>query len=507
MNWSTFGLFTLAASALTVGAAEPATSNAPPTEVRQPDQREGTTNGPGEDLAQTATGPARLEQSTHLVLDTNAIAAVAAGTNVPPTKQKSFTWKFEWRGWDGLQFEAVQKTPLKNPLQALGWQSDDSGNQPLSHLHLEQVKMSGTFGGRLEVDAATFATTGNLTGFDPGIELRRLRMLLGGDCILVLPVSYYLDLGYGSGGFYLDKSYLTFPAGRFLGSLQIGQFQSPMGLDLITSSRDITFMEPAAPLQALAPGVEAGIQIGRPVFNQRATWTLGVFAPGAGNQDYGNASQDFGSLIGRVTWLPYYHPDPDQPTANRLLHLGLSANVLYSSTSTLRYQSRPESHIAPYVIDTGDIDANGAATFGVEAAWVQGPLSVQGEFFRSVIGATNGAGDLSFYGYYLDASWYLTGESRPYNPTTGAFNRLIPRQNFKFGGSGWGAIEVAARFSHTDLSDGPVAGGRLNLLMAGVNWYLQPHVRWMFNSGVGRVWGTAQTGDMFIFQTRIGIDF
>jgi phosphate-selective porin OprO/OprP len=377
----------------------------------------------------------------------------------------------------------------------------------LPHLHLEQVKMSGKLGGRLEVDAATFVTTGDLTGFDPGIELRRLRVSLGGDCILVLPVSYYLDLGYNSGGFYLDKAYLNFPAGRFLGNVQIGQFQPRMGLELITSSRDIAFMEPAAPLQALAPGVEAGIQIGRPVFNQRATWALGVFAPGAGSQDYGIASQDFGSLVGRVTWLPDYHPDSEVPAANRLLHLGLSANVLYSSSSTLHYQSRPESHIAPYVIDTGDIDANGAATAGLEAAWVNGPLSVQGEFLHSSIGAANGVGDLSFYGGYVYASWYLTGESRSYNPTTGAFNRLIPRNNFKFGANGWGAVELTCRFSYTDLSDGPVSGGRLSLLMAGVNWYLQPHVRWMFNSGMGRTAGGTEAGDLFIFQTRIGIDF
>lgn len=501
-----FAVLTLAASALIVGATEPAGSNAPPTTARRPSNQGSPTPGPDHVPTQPITGPQRLEQSTHLVLDTNAIVATAAGTNTAAAKAKSFTWKVDWKGWDGLQFEGVQKTPLKNPIEALGWQPEGNGPKPLSHLHLEQVKMSGTIGGRLEVDAATFATTDTLTGFDPGVELRRLRVSLGGDCILVLPVSYFINLGYNSGGLYLDQSSLTFPAGRFLGSLKLGQFQSPMGLDLITSSRDVTFMEPAASVQALAPGIEAGIQIGRPVFDQRATWALGVFAPGAGAQDYGNASQNFGSLVGRVTWLPYYHPDRDEPAANRLLHLGLSANVLYSSSSTLRYRSRPESHLAPYVLDTGDINANRAADFGFEAAWINGPLTVQGEFLRSHV-SENGVGELFFQGYYASASWYLTGESRPYDPATGAFQRLIPRQIFSFGADGWGAVELAVRFSHTDLSDGPVAGGRLNMLMAGVNWYLHPHVRWLFNSGVGRAAGGSQAGDMFIFESRIGIDF
>jgi phosphate-selective porin OprO/OprP len=263
-------------------------------------------------------------------------------------------------------------------------------------------------------------------------------------------------------------------------------------------------METAAPLQSIAPGIEAGAQIGRPVFDQRATWALGLFAPGAGAREYGNASQDFGSLAGRLTWLPDYHPDPDHPADNRLLHLGLSANVLYSASSSVRYQSRPESYIAPYIIDTGELDANHATTFGVEAAWVNGPLSIQGEFIRSDVGE-NGVGDLAFYGFYAYASWFLTGESRPYNPTSGCFKRLIPRHSV--GQGGLGAFELTCRLSHTDLTDGNVEGGRLTMLMAGVNWYLQPHIWWMFNYGNGHVSGGPNDGNMFIFQTRIGVDF
>jgi phosphate-selective porin len=106
----------------------------------------------------------------------------------------------------------------------------------------------------------------------------------------VLPLSYYIEVGYGAGKLYLNQSTLTFPAGKYLGTLQIGQFQAPMGLENISSSRDITFMEPAAPVQAIAPGIEAGAQVGKPVFGERATWALGLFTPGAGARDYGDAS-------------------------------------------------------------------------------------------------------------------------------------------------------------------------------------------------------------------------
>jgi phosphate-selective porin OprO/OprP len=115
---------------------------------------------------------------------------------------------------------------------------------------------------------------------------------------------------------------------------------------------------------------------------------------------------------------------------------------------------------------------------------------------------------LNFYGFYTEASWYLTGESRPYDRQTGAFKRLIPRRDFNWGKDGaWGALEAACRYSYTDLTDGDVSGGRLSLLMGELNWYLQPHIRLMFNGGGGHVNGGASNGGMFIFQTRVGIDF
>jgi phosphate-selective porin OprO/OprP len=399
--------------------------------------------------------------------------------------------------------EAVQTTPFQSQQPLI--KIPGLTNAPRI-LHLEQVKLSGTLGGKVEVDGAAFATTGDLTGFDPGIQLRRLRLRAGGDCVVLLPVSYLIELGYSGGQFTLTKAYLDFPDIRYIGDLVVGQFQPPMGLQLITSSRDISFMEPAAPLQAMAPSEEAGVAIGRPVFDNRATWWLGLFAPGAGATEYGNASQDYGSLIGRVTGLPIYDVDSEHPNDARLLHLGMSANLLYSGNSTVRYKSRPESYIAPTVIDTGDIDASSALTLGTEAAWVHGPWNAQGEFIYSLVNQESGS-HLGFFGFYGQLGWFLTGESRPYDTKKAAFKRLVPIRDFDFGKSGWGAFELVCRYSYTDLTDANVDGGRLNLMMAGVNWYLQPHIRWMFNYGMGRVTGGAEDGRLFIFQTRVGVDF
>ena len=449
--------------------------------------------------------PERLKEQIRISIETNVPPVTESATNAVAPEEKSFKWDFSWRGWDGLHMEVSERTRLKNPWEMMGLAP--RGSNGVTIIRLDRVKMSGTIGGRLEGDGAVFATSGNLTGFDDGAQLRRARLFIGGDCILLTPFSYRVEFGYIPNQFNLEKAYVVFPDIPYIGNLKLGQFQPPMGLDRITSSRDITFMEPAAPLQALAPRVEAGIQIGHPVFHDRATWALGVFAPGAGASEYGNASQDYGNAIGRLTWLAIDHIDPDHPSTNQFLHLGLSINLQYSSSSTVEYKSRPESYIAPDVINTGQIDANAATTFGLEAAWVNGPFSLQGEFLDSVVEEDSG-GTLNFYGFYALASWFLTGESRPYDRQTGAFKRLIPQRDFNFGkGGGWGALQVACRYSYTDLTDGNVSGGRLNLLMGELNWYLQPHIRWMFDSGVGHVNGGPSDGNMFIFQTRVGIDF
>ena len=336
-------------------------------------------------------------------------AKAEGATPEPPHENESHKWVFSWQGWDGLFLEGRQSTHLRSLAEELGMPR--AGSDPLADVHLEQLKLTSRLGARVEVDGAAFTTTGNLTGFDDGVQLRRLRLLAEGDSILLVPFRYKFELGYVPNQFNLEQAYLEFSKIDYVGSLRFGQFQPPMGLQVITSSWDIPLMEPAAPLQAMAPGVEAGVQVGKPFDGERATFHLGVFGPGAGPSEYGNASERLGSLIGRVTGLPICRADSDDPSATKLLHVGLSLGVQYSAASTVRYRSRPESYIAPYVIDTGDIDASGSGTIGAEVSWVNGPFNLQAEFLHSFVGQ-DGGGLLNFGGFYVLASWFLTG-SRP----------------------------------------------------------------------------------------------
>jgi phosphate-selective porin OprO and OprP len=452
-------------------------------------------------VPETDLGPERLKQQVQVTVETNALPA-GPTTNAVPLKEKSFRWKFSWEGWNGLHSELSQRTPIQDPLAAM--REKIQGTNAYRVFHLEQLKMSGTIGAKLALDAAAYVTGQQFQDFNDGVEVRRARVYAKGDCLLLLPVSYELEVGYIPNQFYIENSYLLFRNIPWIGGLKIGQYQAPMSLDMITSSRDLTFMEPAAPLQALAPGVNAGIEIGRPVLDQRATWRVGLFTDGVG-QDFGDATKDYGRAILRLTGLPIYRPNPDLPYATRLLHLGVSANVLYSASSSVRYRSRPESHLAPYVIDTEDMAADGALVLGVETAWVNGPFSVQAEYLHSSVRQNNGQIP-DFNGFYASASWFLTGESRPYDRTEGIFGRVIPKRNFDFGRGGSGVWEIAARYSFVNLDSADIHGGRLSELMLSLNWYLHPHVKWRFDYGLGHVSGRQPEGNINIFQTRVEFD-
>ncbi len=188
-------------------------------------------------------------------------------------------------------------------------------------------------------------------------------------------------------------------------------------------------------------------------------------------------------------------------TETGLLHLGIAGawEEAPDSTDTLRLRARPESHVTDVrLVDTGTLTGVEDLTrAGLEAAWVQGPFSLQGEAIRVDVNRRHDP-DYSATGWYVFGSWFLTGESRPYKE--GEFGRLKP------GGDG-GAWEVAVRYSTLDFDDAGVAGGTEDNLTLGVNYYVTSHFRFMGN--YTRVESTREgvDDDPGILQFRMAYDF
>ena len=106
-----------------------------------------------------------------------------------------------------------------------------------------------------------------------------------------------------------------------------------------------------------------------------------------------------------------------------------------------------------------------------------------------------------FNAFYISTGYFITGEHRNYKASDGAFSRTDPKRNF---GEGPGAFEVVARFSAIDLDDTDINGGTLSEITLGLNWYLNPSTRLMFNYLIADV---KDKGKLTSFQTRFHIFF
>ena len=144
-------------------------------------------------------------------------------------------------------------------------------------------------------------------------------------------------------------------------------------------------------------------------------------------------------------------------------------------------------HLASKFVTTGNIPSvEEYQLYDEEFAFVYGPFSAQAEGAQAeVTRSTAAQKNLSFSAAYAFISYFLTGEHRGYSKANGWFDRVHPLHNFgtynKDGGRGWGAWELAARYSYIDLNDQNIQGGRMADVTVGLNWYLNPNMRVMLN--------------------------
>ncbi len=336
---------------------------------------------------------------------------------------------------------------------------------------------------------------------EDGTEFRRARLYIEGDIYDDIKFKMQYDFAGGDADF--RDVYMQLKNVPYVGNVKVGHFKEPFSMEELTSSKYITFMERALP-NAFAPGRNTGIQLHDTLLDERMTWAVGIFKD---VNDFGNGQDDGQSgLSARVTGLPYYAED-----GRKLIHLG-AAYSIRNIDDNVRFRTRPEAHLAPRFIDTGNLFTGTYNMLGLEAAGVWGPLSIQGEYMKVDDIENILVGDRDYDGYYLQASYFLTGENRAYKKSGGVWDKIRPRRNFsmrKGEERGWGAWELAVRYSNIDLDSGysfPGGGNESNVTL-GLNWYLNPNTRLMFNYIDADIDHPLYSGDLEIFQTRFQLAF
>lgn len=297
-------------------------------------------------------------------------------------------------------------------------------------------------------------------------------------------------------------------------NVRVGHFKEPFGMDQLIPNTYMTFMERTTnDTGVFVPGRNMGVMAFTDNADENYTCALGLFvAEQASDPPLFQDDNEATAMTTRVTYLPWY----DEATEGRgLLHIGAAYSLRDMADDDARLRARPESHLAPIVIDTGRIAMSEMQLVSLESAYVYGPLSWQGEYYGGLLN-TDGPGTAYLDGCYGQVSYFLTGEFRPYNRRGGTFsNRVVPHENFfrvrtEDGGmaAGLGAWELAYRCSYTNLNDEAIAGGRVVDNQFGVNWYLTPYMRTMLDY----VHSTADRsgvddGVMHIVQMRAQVDW
>lgn len=345
-----------------------------------------------------------------------------------------------------------------------------------------------------------------------GTLFRRARLGVDGTAYGDFDYRVLLDFG-GSGVENAGQIYETWVQYNGLkpAHLRIGAFSPSIGLEDQGSTNGIPFVERSGPEDAARNLAAGDTRIAAQAFAYGDHWfasaavtgrTVGVINTGTASATAPTYGDQLG-FVGRVAgtpasgkdWLVHVgaHGSYVARPANTAGPAGLNGNT-DPTTLSVSLNDTPELRVdGTKLVDTGKIDARHAGSAGVEFAAQRQNLLLQAEYeYFQVERAKAGVSDPHFSGFYVAATWTLTGEARKYNTTTAAFDAPPVAHPFSLKDGGWGAWELGLRYADLDLNyhagaagTAPAAdairGGDQQILTAGLNWYLNPVVRFVFD--------------------------
>jgi phosphate-selective porin OprO/OprP len=417
-------------------------------------------------------------------------------------------------------------------------------------------------GAYYDQDPLNRATVGDA---QDGWGFRRARLAIQGN---VAPwTAYQIEMDFATAGrpsffdCYIDQGNMD-----YLGNVKVGQFCQPFSVDSLTGFRNLTFLERSLPFLAFVPFRRLAIQSSVLSDDEDTALAYSVFRTGAfNNAPLGDDryATDFGDVGGysfstRMTHLLMY----DDLAADRYLwHVGGSYNfsqlgandavgsgvVGNAGSPKPFYQARTAPEFGqlgypemsqpfgaavngtPSFVDTGRYEAEYFNLFGVETVYQAGPWGITSEYMATIVESV--VGPVYYNGAYAQVAYRLTGENRVYDKKNGTLGKLVPFADFiplkRDGVAGWGAWEIAGRYSFVDLQnptslDGHYynavtntftttakpGNGVLQDTTLGLTWFLNVHTKVQFNWIHAMLDNTARgNSEADLFVMRFQVDF
>jgi phosphate-selective porin OprO/OprP len=230
--------------------------------------------------------------------------------------------------------------------------------------------------------------------------------------------------------------------------LRIGQFKTMYGLERSQGAMDLNFMERAMTESLLGSVFDRGVMLHGAPFN--GLYYNLAYVNGTGqNIDETDAKTDSKDwslrIVGNLAqWMGW---------KDSVVHVGGFYVDGKQAAGSALPQVRTEGRGVSFFTTTSKTFANGVdrTIGGFESAVAYGPLKYQGEYIKA--GFDDGSFDRDMMAGYASLQWLVTGEKYADFYKNGVFLGIVPKNNFRYGTGGWGALELGARYTSFNAED------------------------------------------------------
>ncbi len=282
-----------------------------------------------------------------------------------------------------------------------------------------------------------------------------------------------------------------------VGRIRIGRQKVGASHEWVMPLVDWVFMERATS-SLFHPQRNVGVLVTNAYANGRVMWSAGAFNDWyvQDNSFAANGTQ----YSARISVLPV---DPGPNEEGTMVQVGASLFYRGATNGKLQFKARPEINQSDYFIDTGKFDADHSLTTQFEGMVLLGRTQFFGECAMTPTSAPK-VGNPFLWGGFVGMSYFLTKDSRPVNRREGYYQgRETPNDPVRLSGSGWGAWEVGARYSYTDLTSGAIDGGRISRWTGELSWFMTREWQWRFNYGYITLYRNGTVGHAHGISSRI----